>query len=316
MAKIGVVIPCYNSKDSILKVIEQITAEVDLIYVIDDSCPQKSGKFVQDNITDSRVRILYNKKNLGVGGAVIAGYKQALLDNCDIVVKIDSDLQMDPKLIDLFIEPIIKKRSDYTKGNRFFYLKNIRLMPLKRVFGNLILSFMTKISSGYWDIFDPTNGYTAISAKILKMLDLDQISKRYFFESDMLFRLGILKAVVLDIPINPIYNSYGSNLNILKNIPIFLFGNIKNSCKRIIYNYYIRDFSISSINLILSILFLAFGIITGLEAWNKSIQSNIVATPGTVMLSALPIIVGIQLLISFIDHDISNIPRTPLQSRG
>lgn len=198
--KIAVVIPSYRVKGHILSVIGKIGPTVHKVYVIDDCCPEGTGDFVLQNNSDSRVTVIKHQDNQGVGGAVMTGYLAALKDNIDIVVKIDGDDQMEPSLIPDFTAPIIAGEADYTKGNRFFNLDNIAAMPKIRIFGNAVLSFMTKLSSGYWDIFDPTNGYTAIHTDAIKHLPLNKISKRYFFESDILFRLNTLKAVVVDVP--------------------------------------------------------------------------------------------------------------------
>ena len=235
--KIAVVIPCYKVENHILDVINEIGNTDSNIYVVDDACPNGSGNLVNNQCHDPRVRVLFNEKNLGVGGAVINGYKSAIQDGCDIVVKLDGDGQMNPKLIPLFTSPIEKKAANYTKGNRFFYLDQIKKMPKLRVFGNAILSIMTKFSSGYWNILDPTNGFTAIHRDTLIKLPLEKISKGYFFESDMLFHLNIVSAVVVDIPMEAIYGSEVSNLTIGRIVGEFFMKNIKNFFKRIYFNY-------------------------------------------------------------------------------
>lgn len=189
--KVAVVIPCYKVTPMVLKVIEEIPGCVRTIYVVDDACPWQSvDNIIKKECTDNRVRILKNEINKGVGGAVKRGYLEAIKDMQDIVVKIDADGQMDPKLINAFILPIVNNTADYTKGNRFYDLESLKQMPKIRIFGNAIVSFLNKFASGYWSIFDPTNGYTAVDVNILKLLPLDKISNRFFFESDMLFRLG------------------------------------------------------------------------------------------------------------------------------
>jgi len=180
--KIAVVIPCYKVRDHILSVVEGIPSFVDRIYCVDDACPEKSTDEVKEKCADSRIKILKNTHNKGVGGAVILGYQKAIEEKVDIIVKIDGDGQMDSEIMDRFVLPITKEKCDYTKGNRFYRIEDIYSMPKIRVFGNMILSFLTKLSSGYWDVFDPTNGYTAISVKILKEVDLQKISNRYFQE--------------------------------------------------------------------------------------------------------------------------------------
>ncbi|EPT6931453.1 glycosyltransferase family 2 protein [Cronobacter malonaticus] len=313
--RVAVVIPSYKVKKHILNVIGKIGPTVQKIYVIDDCCPEGTGDYVLENNTDERVSVIKHEFNQGVGGAVMTGYHAAVNDGIDIVVKIDGDDQMEPALIPDFTAPIVAGEADYTKGNRFFNLDNISAMPKIRIFGNAVLSFMTKFSSGYWDIFDPTNGYTAIHADAIKHLPLNKISKRYFFESDILFRLNTLRAVVVDIPMDAKYEDEESNLKISRIIGDFLYKHGRNFFKRVFYNYYLRDMSIASIELPLGLFMLFFGLVTGSVNWIESIYSSIPTTSGTVMLSALPIILGLQLLLAFIGHDVSNMPKRPFHNR-
>ena len=179
--KVAVIIPAYKVQDHVLGVIAAIGSDVDYVFVIDDACPNGSGSRVRDACTDTRVRVLFHEENQGVGGAVMTGYKAAIAAGADVFVKIDGDGQMDPSLISLFVMPIALGHADYTKGNRFYDLENIGRMPKMRIFGNAVLSFMTKLSTGYWDLFDPTNGYTAIHREAAKVLPMHRISRRYFF---------------------------------------------------------------------------------------------------------------------------------------
>jgi dolichol-phosphate mannosyltransferase len=307
--KIAVVIPCFNVKKHVINVLKKIPKNISKIYVIDDKCPEETGEFVKLNIKDKRLKIITHKINLGVGAAVISGYREAIKDNIDIVVKIDGDGQMDPSLIPSFIMPIIYGQADYTKGNRFYNLEEIMVMPKKRIFGNAVLSFINKISSGYWNIFDPTNGFTAIHADVIRMLPLNKISKRYFFESDTLFRLNIIKAVVEDVPMHANYDNESSNLKIWKILPEFFTGHIRNTFKRIFYNYYLRDMSIASFELPLGFIFLIFGFYFGFNNWDYYSNIGEITPPGTVMISAISILVGIQFILAFINFDINSIPK-------
>lgn len=237
---IAVVIPSYKVTKHILDVIAGIDASVSRIFVIDDCCPEKTGKFVQRHCSDDRVIVLFHEENQGVGGAVMTGYRAAMEYGSDIIVKVDGDGQMDPVLIKYFVEPIANGEADYTKGNRFFDLENISEMPKIRLFGNAVLSFMSKMSTGYWDLFDPTNGYTAIHANVLRHIPFDKMSKRYFFETDILFRLNTLRAVVIDVPMDAKYSDEISNLKIHNVIGEFLFKHLRNAFKRVFYNYYLR----------------------------------------------------------------------------
>lgn len=311
-ARVGVVIPCYKVKASILEVIRAIPASVERIIVVDDACPERTGAHVQEHANDPRVQVLFNPQNLGVGGAVMHGYAHGLAEGLDILVKVDGDGQMPGALIPRFVAPIAQGQADYTKGNRFFNPGTLHRMPASRLFANAILSFVTKLSSGYWTIFDPTNGFTAISAPVLKQLPLEKISRRYFFESDMLFRLNTLQAVVLDIPMQAIYGEERSNLRFSENIMPFICGHIRNTLKRVFYNYYLRNFSVASLELALGALLLPFGVVYGLCHWLHSYHTLQPATAGTVMVAALSIVVGMQLLLSFINYDINATPRHPI----
>lgn len=254
--KVSVVMPCYKVSGQLGAVVSQIGPEVDRIYIVDDDCPEGSVDQYKKSCNDSRVIFLKNSQNLGVGGAVLTGYQEAISEQMDIVVKIDGDGQMDPKFIRDFVEPIIRGEADYAKGNRFFDLRGLKSMPPLRLFGNAILSLLTKLSSGYWNLFDPTNGYTAIHIDILKNLPLTKISKDYFFESDMLFRLNILRTVVVDVPMSSFYGEEQSNLRISKIIGPFAWKHLRNTFKRLFYNYYLRDMSVASFQLPLgSLLF-------------------------------------------------------------
>ncbi len=315
-SQIAVIIPTYKAKDHILGVISTIGPEVSCIYVIDDCCPNNSGDYVLEHNNDERVKVIKLEKNLGVGGAVMTGYQAAIDDGMDILVKIDSDGQMDPSLILDFCGPIIDGEADYTKGNRFYNLEKVRVMPKIRLFGNAVLSLMCKLSSGYWNLFDPTNGYTAIHADVARQLPFHKISQRYFFETDMLFRLNTLRAMVIDVPMEAKYGDEVSNLKISKIIGEFFAKHIRNCLKRIFYNYYLRDMSLASIELPLGLLLLAFGIIFGGYHWIHSFQTINPTTAGTVMLAALPALMGLQLVLAFLSYDISAMPQRSIHTRN
>ncbi|MBW0146835.1 glycosyltransferase family 2 protein [Marinobacter arenosus] len=315
MTKVAVVIPCYRVQKHICGVISSIGDEVQSIYVIDDACPEGSGDFVRDNVLDDRVTVVWHEENAGVGGAVLTGYAKALSEGADIVVKIDGDGQMDPSLINEFVAPIARGEADYTKGNRFYDLEKVSAMPKLRLFGNAVLSFMTKFSSGYWNIFDPTNGYTAIHKDLITHLPFSKISKRYFFETDMLFRLNTLRAVVVDIPMDARYEDEVSNLKISDIVGEFLRKHLRNFFKRIFYNYYLRDMSIASIELPVGILMIMFGIFYGVANWTVNSGVGVETSAGTVMLAALPIIIGLQLILAFLSFDMSSTPRRIVHRR-
>jgi len=311
-AKIAIVIPCYRVRDSIIQVVRGALDHADKIICVDDACPQQSGQLVEQEINDPRVRVLFNQQNLGVGGAVKAGYQAALEAKCDVVIKLDGDGQMDPDLIPLLVQPILDAECDYCKGNRFHELEYLKDMPALRLFGNSLLSLFTKLSSGYWQILDPTNGFTAIGSHALSAIPLDKISNGYFFESDMLFRLNVARAVVCDMPMRALYGDESSSLRIGRVLGPFLLGNMRNLFKRIFYNYFLRDFNVASLQLVAGFIIGMFGLVTGISAWSESIETGVPASAGTVMLAGLPFIIGFQLLLSFLNYDIQNVPRQAL----
>jgi dolichol-phosphate mannosyltransferase len=309
---IAAVIPCYKVSRHILDVIRLFGPECTRIYVVDDCCPDSSGRLVEEHCSDRRVKVLYNSRNLGVGGAVMIGYRTAIAEGAHIIVKIDGDGQMDPKLLTQFVAPILEGEADYTKGNRFYNLSNIKDMPRVRIFGNGILSFMAKLSTGYWNIFDPTNGYTAIHVKAANRLAFEKISRRYFFETDILFRLNTFRAVVVDIPMDSVYGAEESNLRITHIWGDFLYKHMRNFLKRVFYNYFLRDVSIASIELIIGFLMFIFGVGFGGYHWITSATRGVATPAGTVMVAALPIILGLQLLLAFLSYDISSVPKRPI----
>lgn len=307
---ISVVIPCYRTRNQILDVLKNIGPDISRIYVVDDCCPDHTGDYVSRNCRDSRVIIIKNKKNLGVGGATITGYRRALEDKAEIIIKLDSDGQMNPALIPTLVSPLIEGRADYTKGNRFYLLEYLKNMPRIRIFGNAVLSLITKVSTGYWNIMDPTNGFTAIHSKVLRLLPLNKLDNRYFFESDMLFRLNIIKAVVMDIPLISLYNNETSNLNIPAVSLLFPGKHLLRFMKRIFYNYFLREFNLGTVHLVGSCILMGGGTVFGIYQWYKNYQVGIATTSGNVMLAALPILLGFNLLIGALNYDITSVPQT------
>lgn len=309
---LAVVIPCYGVRDHVLDVIARIGPEVRQVYVVDDACPQGTGAWVSERCRDPRVRVLTHATNRGVGGAVMTGYAEALRNGAGVVVKIDGDGQMDPSLIPLFVAPILKGQADYTKGNRFYDLAQIGQMPAMRLVGNAMLSLMAKLSTGYWHLFDVTNGYTAIHAKVLRRLPLAKLSERYFFETDMLFRLNTVRAVVVDIPMDAVYGEETSNLKIRRILLEFGAKHLRNFGKRIFYNYFLRDMTVASLELLAGAGLLLFGLLFGGMHWARAIATGVATPLGTIMLAALPTLVGLQMLLAFVAYDVANLPRRPI----
>ena len=304
-----VVIPAYKVQKEILNVLEKIPDFVSRIIVVDDGCPNETGKLVQENTNDKRVAVVFNEENLGVGGAMVEGYKLALEGNYDIIVKVDGDGQMEPRHIKRLIGPLLTGTADYAKGNRFDSLEDLERMPKLRIFGNAGLSLLSKFSTGYWDINDPTNGFTAIRKSALERIALPKLRRTFFFESDVLFRLSLIRAVVIDVPMQALYGSEKSNLKIGKTLLEFPRRHAVNTIKRIFYNYYLREWNVASLELPAGIIAIIFGVVYGASTWARLGALGVPATSGQTLIAAVPIILGFQLLLSFLNYDVSSVPR-------
>lgn len=306
-SKITIVIPAYNVEDTIIKVLSRIPKTVSTIIVVDDASKDHTAARVR-SVKDGRIRLLSHKKNMGVGGALLSGYSYALTLDVDIVVKLDGDDQMNVDLMPNLIEPIVNGEADYTKGNRFLHPIALKRMPAVRKMGNLALTFLSKIASGYWNVFDPANGFTAISITKLTALDPAKIARNYFFETSMLCELRKLNVVVRDIPMPAIYQSERSSVRVPREFLIFSTNLTARIFDRVISRYFLYDFTAVSVFLIFGTILCLFGGIWGIVKWAHSIQTGIAATTGTVLIAVLPIILGFQLLLQAISLDISDVP--------
>ena len=314
--RLAVVIPCYRVADHLAGVLSAIGPQVDRIYCVIDASPDESERIAHTaKLADSRIEVISLPVNQGVGGAFCAGLQRALADGCDVVVKLDGDGQMDPRDIDALVTPLVHGEADYAKGNRFFHLEHLQAMPWIRLIGNSGLSFLSKLSSGYWNLLDPTNGFIAIHRTAAEQIDWNKVARRWFFESDMLFRLSIIRAVVVDVPLPARYANEKSNLPIMQTLLQFPLKHKLNFLKRIFYCYFLREFHIASFNLLLGLALITFGVAFGLFHWIEGYQLNQLASAGTVMFAALPIILGWQALLSFLSFDVGNVPKRPLQLR-
>ena len=314
-----VVIPAYRAAASILDVIARVGPEVALIVVVDDCCPEGTGVTVSHRCNDARVVVLVHDVNQGVGGAFMTGMRYAARRGADIIIKVDADGQMDPAQIPALIHPITTGDADYVKGNRFFFLTNAASMPSARKIGNLALSFMAKLSTGYWNIMDPTNGFFAIHARVADLLAEQDIAKRFFFETDLLFHLGLLRARVIEYPMQAFYGDEISNLKISKVFGPFLAGHLKNTARRILYRYFLRDFSVGSLQLFCGALLFNFGLAFGCYHWAEGVATNELVPTGTIMIAAITLLIGFQLLLAFLSYDIGTTPREvlhPFLERG
>ncbi len=307
--RIAVIIPAYNEARHIGKVIQTMPDFVDDLIVVDD-CSQDNTAEAAQACADSRVRVLHTPHNQGVGSAMVLGYRKSVELPSDITVKVDGDGQMLPEYMPALLDTLIEGGYEYAKGNRFLATDNsIRQMPAHRLIGNVVLTFLTKLASGYWHIFDPQNGYTAIKTDVLRALDLSAIHHRYFFENDMLIALNLQRRRVKDVAIPARYCEEDSKLNSFHACVTFPLLFLRRFVYRVYQRYVLRDFSPIALFLLLGSLLFAWGAVFGAYHWIKSIATGRPTLTGTIMVAILPLILGFQLLLQAIVLDIQETPR-------
>ena len=310
-AGVWLVVPCYKVTGHILRVIKRTPSWFEGIVCVDDACPDKSGDFIEANNTDPRVVVVRLAKNQGVGGAMLAGYAEAARLGARVLVKVDGDDQMDLGYAAQLVAPILLGEADYAKGNRFTSISHLTTMPTVRVLGNAALSFAAKVSTGYWNIFDPTNGYTAMEANVARLVMEKHVSRRFFFETDLLYHLGTLRAVVRDVPMPARYADEVSNIRIGAIVGPFALKHLRNFAQRVVGQYFVRDFNAASLELLFGLLFSLFGLAYALSYLANRVPGQ-AASAGVVMLAALPVILGVQFLLQAMNFDVLNVPNRPI----
>lgn len=303
----AVVLPAYRSARLIAGVIARIPREIRHVVVVDDASPDE----LQDELlrlADPRLTVVRHTANRGVGGAMKSGFARALELGAEVVVKLDSDGQMDPALIPAFVAPILAGEADVAKGNRFADLGFIRRIPAVRRFGNLALSFLVKAASGYWGIFDPCNGYLAVSARLLRLIRSDHLADRYFFEISLLCEAYHARARLREVPMQPVYAGEVSSLQPAKILVEFLPRLAVQVLRRIGLSYFVRDFNVVSVFLTAGVPMFFFGVAWSLYFWYLSWTTGVVRSSGTVTIGMLAIILGFQLLLQAVVLDVENEP--------
>lgn len=312
---IATVIPCYRVEREIQAVITGLPDYIGHIIVVDDASPDRTAQLVTALAEhDPRIVLMRHETNLGVGGATVTGFQKALELGAQIVVKVDGDGQMDVAYLPDLLLPLILGQADYAKGNRFRDFQALQKMPGIRRFGNMVLGFLTKAATGYWNLFDPTNGFVAIRSNVLVQLPLHSIDKTYFFETSMLAHLYLLGAVVRDIAMPARYRGEISNLSIQRSLFEFPLKLLKNFFRRVILMNLIYNFSMASVYTMVGLPLLLFGLIFGITKWIKYASLGIPAPTGTVMIPTLSVLLAIQFLIAAIETDLRSTPRVPLSS--
>ena len=300
------VIPTYKAASTICTVVRNALAYVDVVVVVDDACPQRSGELVAEHFEGlPSVVVVRHEVNRGVGGATKTGIAKAFELGADIIIKLDADNQMDTRYIPSIVEAFETDPAiEFVKGNRFINMNLLTAMPKRRLIGNSVLSLLLKCSSGYWNLIDPTNGYLAFRASKLRQLPWRDLSERYFFEAHVLCMLGMRKARIAEMEMPAIYGDEPSSLSLMKVIVEFPPKLLKLYIKRVLFQYFIYDVNIGSLYLLLGFLLATGGILFGAYQWIESVITRVPRTTGTVMLAVLPVLMGFQFLLNALMHDV------------
>jgi dolichol-phosphate mannosyltransferase len=306
--KTGSVIPCYGGGQTTLGLINRLVPIVDLIVIVDDCCPLNTGNLVLEHYNSSAIHVIFNKKNLGVGASTIKGFLWLIDEGCEIVIKIDADDQMNPSLIPELIKPIAMGTSEACKGNRFTCIDHIISMPKIRIIGNLGLSFLTKMSTGYWELFDPTNGFIAFKTEALQRVRLNKVDTRFFFESDLLFQCSLAGISFAQLSMASVYKDEVSSLKPFQEIANFGFKHFTNFLKRLVYQYFLLDFNIGSLELIIGFVGTIICAYASIYVLLKGVLLHHYATPGESTLIGITAILSTQTILGFFYFDATQQP--------
>lgn len=305
---VAAVVPAYREEAHIGDVIKTMPDFVDHIVVVDDASPDRTAQVAAET-GDPRLHLIRHERNEGAGSARKTAHRAALDLGADVDVVMDGDGQMDPAHLPRLLDPVVDGFG-YAKGNRFFSVGSWGGMPRYRVIGNVALSFLTKSSSGYWHVFDPQNGYTAIRADVLRRLPLDRVAGGYSYENDLLVYLNILDVPVADVPIPALYATESSGIRLARVVPELLWNLFRGFWRRIWWKYLVWSFSPVALLMLTGLLLILVGSVAGLFVSIASIGAP-QPTAGTVMLAVVPFVVGIQTLLVALQLDIQASPDKP-----
>lgn len=300
--RVAVVVPAHNEERLVATVVTTAPSLVDHIIVVDDASTDGTSDAARAT-GDPRLEVHRLEENQGVGGAILTGHARALELGADVSVVMAGDAQMDPDFLPQLLDPIADGEAGFTKANRFYDAKSFEGMPRHRVFGNIVLSFMTKAASGYWGLFDPQNGYTAIHRSALERLPLDRIAHRYEFENDLLIKLNILRVPARDVPIPARYGTEVSGMRLTRVAPRLVRLLWRGFWHRIWWKYVLQSFSAVALMLFAGIGLLLFGFAVSVFVIVNTLGPD-EASPGTVLLAVAPILSGLHFLVSAMMLDI------------
>ena len=292
---VAVVVPAYNEEALVASTVAGIPDFVDRIFVVDDASTDATAERARG--ADPRVEVIGHERNEGVGGAAVSGYKRAAAEGMDVTCVMAADGQMDPDDLETLVAAVAAGECDYAKANRLFTGQAWELIPRTRYIGNAILSFLTKIASGYWHVADSQAGYTAVNLETLRLLDLDRLYRRYGFPNDILVHLNVWNRRVRDYPSRPIYGvGERSGIRLWRVVPAISWLLFKGFFWRMREKYVIRDFHPLVLFYTLGLLLFVSGVVLGIVETALRIAGNAIPA-ATIVLVALLVISGLQLLL-------------------
>lgn len=301
--KIAVAIPCYKVEQHLEQVVSGLPPLIDIILLVDDCSPDGTPALVDRLADGSRIVAIHHPQNKGVGGAMKTAFRKAMEMEADVVVKLDGDGQMDASYIAPLVEAL--EGADFAKGNRLFNRQMLRRMPAIRRIGNMGVGFMVKAASGYWNVSDPVNGFFAIRTKTLRQMDLNRVADRYFFESSMLIEMHYTGARISEVNMPAIYGDEHSNLSVGKTFVSFPPRLIAAWLRRLHLSYFVYDFNICSLYILVGLPSFLFGLIFGLCEWIHYASISSPSPTGTIMVAVLTFILGFQMLLAAAQYDIT-----------
>jgi glycosyltransferase involved in cell wall biosynthesis len=300
--RVAIVVPAHNEERLVGRVVATAPELVDHVVVVDDASADSTSA-AAIAVGDPRLVLITLTENQGVGGAILAGHARALELGADVCVVMAGDAQMDPDFLPALLDPIADGTAEFTKANRFYGPGSFHGMPRHRVVGNIVLSFMTKAASGYWNLFDPQNGYTAIHRAALERLDFDRIARRYEFENDLLIQLNVLRVPARDVPVPARYGDEVSGMRLRTVAPRLLRQLWRGFWYRMWWKYVVQSFSPVALMFFSGLAMVTFGLGVGVFVIVNTLGPP-TASPGTVILSFGPLLTGIHLLINALYLDI------------
>lgn len=302
---IAVVVPAYREERLIADTIKGVPEFVDLIVVVDDCSPDETGEVVR-GLDESRVRLIRHERNQGVGGAIRTGHLAAMAAGCDVMVVMAGDNQMDPAYLPALLDAIVDGHG-FAKGNRFFSRTSTSSMPAARIAGNMVLTFMNKAASGYWNLVDPQNGYTAITRASLEAIPLERVAARYEFENDLLIWLNIADVRATDVPIPARYDDEVSTLRPFRDGPRIGWLLFRGFWRRMWLKYTLWSFSPIALLFYTGLIMTVVGLVAGIWTTVVAFQGTS-PTAGTTVLSVVPFFCGFVLLVQALVLDIQETP--------